>query len=95
MDGVERQIAKPRPGFVLLDEAHRLAPEGVGGVVDLAHAIGAAENRVVRIALGVEISMRAAEEAEVFVKAAPERMEFRPVAQDAICRTNPWRNPRP
>jgi hypothetical protein len=41
--------------MVFLDEIDRLAPEGVGGVVDGAHPIGAAQNRVVRIAGGVQV----------------------------------------
>ena len=76
VDGVESEVEEPWLGLVPLDERHRLAPEGVGGVVQFLHRLGAAQD-----AAGVEVIVRAAEEAEELVEAALLRVHLRQRAE--------------
>ena len=57
MHGVEGEVEHPRLTLVAFDVGDRLAPKGVGGVVELLDRFGAAED-----AAGVEIAVGAAQE---------------------------------
>ena len=76
VDGVEGEVEEPRLGRVPLDERHGLAPEGVGGVVEFLHRLVAAQD-----AGGLEVAVRAAEEAEELVEAALLRVHLRQRAE--------------
>ena len=81
MHGVERQVDKPGFCVVSLNETYRLAPECVCGVVDGLHRGGAAQDGISRIACGIEVIVRPAQEAEILVKSALQRVELRLIAQ--------------
>ena len=83
VDGVEGEIEKPGSRLVALDERHRLAPEGIGGVVQFVHLLVAAQDAGL-----VHVAVRAAEKTIELVEAALGRAHGRfgakvPFANDA------------
>ncbi len=85
MHGIKGEIEKKRLGTVAIDtvaidEGERLAAEGIGQVFGLGDALGAAEDFGPTASVR-DVGMRAAEEAEEFVKAALGRPEALPRAE--------------
>src|SRR5262249_22155979 len=78
---VERQVNKPRLVPMFLNALNRLAPKGVGRVINRTHRVRATQDRIMRVARGIEVIVRSAQKTEILIETAFERMELREIAQ--------------